>query len=303
VRGSVGDGGNGAVARPAQRPPANARIRSDARSSETKAPRMSLPDPEAEVPGSVGDHVPADIAAHIDEERRRVSLLGEVREIVFGAQDGLVSTLAVVAVVAAATDDRLAVLIAGLASAVAGVFSMAAGEYLGSKSQAEIFEQQIERERVEVAERPEEAEAEVAYLFAEEGLPEDEAGQVARILARHPDSVLATMVAKELGVIPVDQTGTEGGPLRGALIMGGVFAAGGLVPILPFLFASGMVALWWSAGLTGGALFAIGAAKSRWTGRSWIASGLEVFSLAAVAGVAGYLFGSVLPSMLGFAVP
>jgi vacuolar iron transporter family protein len=264
---------------------------------------MPLPDPETDGPLTAADFAAADIAAHIGEERRRVSLLGEVREIVFGAQDGLVSTLAVVAVVAAATDDRLAVLIAGLASAVAGVFSMAAGEYLGSKSQAEIFEQQIERERAEVAERPAEAEAELAYLFAEEGLPEREAGQVAAILARHPDSVLATMVTKELGVIPAEQTGTEGSPLRGALIMGGVFAAGGLVPILPFLFASGMPALGWSAGLTGVALFAIGAVKSRWTGRSWIASGLEVFSLAAFAGVAGYLFGSVLPAMLGFAVP
>jgi VIT1/CCC1 family predicted Fe2+/Mn2+ transporter len=96
---------------------------------------------------------------------------------------------------------------------------------------------------------------------------------------------------------------TEGGPLRGAVIMGGVFAAGGLVPILPFLFGSGIGALLWSAALTGAALFALGAVKSRWTGRHWLPSGLEVFSLAAIAGVAGYLFGSVLPAMLGFAAP
>ena len=234
-------------------------------------------------------------------DRTPVSLLGEIREIVFGAQDGLVSTLAVVATVAAATNDRLAVLIAGHASALAGIFSMAAGEYLGSKSQAEIFDAEISDEREEVADRSVEAEAELAYLFAEEGLPEAEASQVAVILARHPTSMLSTMVAKELGLIHAERSDPHGGPLRGALIMGGVFAAGGLIPILPFLISGGIAALLWAATLTGTALFGLGAIKSRWTHRSWLTSGAEVFSLAAFAGIAGYLFGSVLPGLLGFA--
>lgn len=191
-------------------------------------------------------------------------MLGEIREIVFGAQDGLVSTLAVVAAVAAATNNRLAVLIAGLASAVAGIFSMAAGEYLGSKSQAEIFDAEIANEREEVADRPAEAGAELAFLFAEEELPEAEAGQVAAIPARHPTSMLSTMVFKELGLIYAEQFDTNGGPLREALVMGGVFAVGGLVPILPFLISGGMPALLWSAGLTGAALFGLGAIKSRY---------------------------------------
>jgi vacuolar iron transporter family protein len=246
---------------------------------------------------------PGEIAEHIAEERQRISVLGEVREFVFGAQDGLVSTLAVVVTVAAATADRTAVLIAGLASAVAGVFSMAAGEYLGSKSQAEIFERQIDDERDEVQHRLGEAQAEVAWLFEEEGLPADEARKVAGILARHPQSLLATMVSKELGLTYSEQLDTEGSPLRGALIMGGIFALGGTIPILPFLVTGGFTALIWSAALTGTALFVMGAVKSRWTGRSWLLSGLEVFSLAAIAGVAGYLFGSTLPTLLGFTVP
>jgi len=268
---------------------------------------MPLPDPNADGdpdrPLTAGDYASADITAHIAEERRRVSLLGEIREIVFGAQDGLVSTLAVVAAVAAATNDRLAVLIAGLATAAAGIFSMAAGEYLGSKSQAEIFDAEISNEREEVADRPAEAEAELAFLFAEEGLPQADAGQVAAILARHPTSMLSTMVSKELGLVHAEQFDTHGGPLRGALIMGGVFAAGGLVPILPFLISGGTPALLWSAVLTGAALFGLGAVKSRWTRRSWFVSGAEVVSLAVFAGIAGYLFGSVLPGLLGFAVP
>jgi vacuolar iron transporter family protein len=275
------------------------RTRHDVASEST----MPLDPPDGDGPHVAGDYAVGDVATHIAEERRRISLLGEIREIVFGAQDGLVSTLAVVVTVAAATNDRLSVLIAGLASAVAGVFSMAAGEYLGSKSQAEIFDRQIADERDEVEHRPAEAEAEVAYLFQEEGLPPQEAQQVATILARHPTSMLATMVSKELGLTYAEQLDTEGSPLRGALIMGGVFAMGGIIPIVPFLFIDGLPAILWSAALTGLTLFGMGAAKSRWTGRWWVTSGLEVFSLAMIAGLAGYVLGSVLPTLLGFAVP
>ncbi len=115
------------------------------------------------------------LAGHLAEERRKASLLGEIREAIFGAQDGLVSTLAVVSTVAGASADRFPVLIAGLASGLAGVFSMAAGEYMSSKSQHEIFEAQIVGEREEVRERPGEAEAEMAFMFEEDGLPADTA--------------------------------------------------------------------------------------------------------------------------------
>jgi vacuolar iron transporter family protein len=111
------------------------------------------------------------------------------------------------------------------------------------------------------------------------------------------------MVSKELGLTYAEQLDTEGSPLRGALIMGGVFALGGIIPILPFVFINGVPAIVWSAALTGVALFAMGAVKSRWTGRSWLTSGLEVFSLAMIAGGAGYVLGSVLPTLLGFAAP
>src|SRR5438034_11643507 len=95
------------------------------------------------------------IGPGLDEERRRASLLGDVREAIFGAQDGLVSTLAVVSTVSGATNDRFPVLIAGIAAGLAGIFSMAAGEYLSSKSQREIALAQIADEREKVAEHGE----------------------------------------------------------------------------------------------------------------------------------------------------
>ncbi len=237
------------------------------------------------------------LATHLAEERRRASLLGEVREVIFGAQDGLVSTLAVVSTVAGATGgNQFAVLVAGIASGLAGIFSMAAGEYIGSKSQREIFEAQIVGERVEVHERPGEAEAEMAFMLEEDGLPREAASHVARIMAEHPDVLLKTMVEKELGLAVEPD---EGSPLQGALFMGAAFGLGAIPPILPHLLFTGTAAIIGSVLATLAVLFTIGVVKSRWTHRSWLASGFEIVALGAVAGIAGYFFGSILPALLG----
>jgi VIT1/CCC1 family predicted Fe2+/Mn2+ transporter len=255
-----------------------------------------LADEDARAGMAASEFDRAFLSAHLAEERRRSSLLGEIREAIFGAQDGLVSTLAVVSTVAGASADRHVVLIAGIASGLAGVFSMAAGEYIGSKSQREIFDAQITDERDEVHRRPGEAEAEIAYLFEEEGLPRADAVAVAGMIARHPEVLLTTMVEKELG-LSVDPD--EGSPLQGALVMGGAFGLGVVPPILPHLLLAGTPAVVASVALTMAVLFAIGIVKSRWSHRSWLSSGLEVLALGAVAGVAGYLFGNVLPGILG----
>jgi len=238
------------------------------------------------------------IAGHLAEERRNSALLGEAREIVFGAQDGIVSTLAVVATVAGATGEPFAVVVAGIAAALAGVFSMAAGEYIGSKSQREIFDAQVEGERIEVDERPGESEAEVAYMLAEEGLGDEDAARVAAIMARHPEVLLRTMVSRELG-IQVDDG--QGSPLQGAILMGAAFGLGAAAPILPFLLFPVATALPVAIAFAGIVLFGIGVVKSRWTKRSALASGLEVLVLAALAGVVGFLFGTILPQLLGVA--
>lgn len=236
------------------------------------------------------------LRVHLADERRKAALLGEIREAIFGAQDGLISTLAVVSAVSGATSDRFAILVAGIASGLAGVFSMAAGEYMGSQSQREIFEAQIAGEREEVAERPGEAQAEIGYMLEEEGLPHSEAKEVAAIMARHPDVLLKTMVEKELGLHVED---THGSPLQGALIMGAAFGLGAAVPVVPYLLLEVAPALWASFVATAAVLFGIGALKSRWTRRSLVRSGLEILVLGAFAGIAGYVFGSLLPTVLG----
>ena len=236
------------------------------------------------------------LAVHLADERRKASLLGEIREAIFGAQDGLVSTLAVVSTVAGASTERHVVLIAGIASGLAGIFSMAAGEYIGSKSQREIFEAQIVDEREEVHERPGEAEAEIAYMFEEDGLPRESAVHLASIMAEHPEVMLKTMVEKELGLVVEPE---EGSPMQGALVMGAAFGLGAIPPILPHLFLTGDMAVVVSVAFTLAVLFGIGVVKSRWTHRTWLASGAEILVIGAIAGVAGYFFGSLLPTLLG----
>jgi vacuolar iron transporter family protein len=237
------------------------------------------------------------LAKHLARERREANVLSEIREAVFGAQDGLTSVLTVVSTVGGATGQTYAVLVAGLAATLAGVFSMAAGEYMSSKSQREIFEAQIATEAQEVEERPGEAEAEVAFMLQEEGLAPEVAQRVARELATSKWALLKTMVEKELGLT------VEGddNPLRGALVMGASFGLAALVPILPYVFLPIQTALYVSLGLAGLVLFGMGAIKSRWTRRNWLASGLEIFALGAIAGIAGYFFGTLLPAALGVA--
>ncbi|MCA1647504.1 MAG: VIT1/CCC1 transporter family protein [Chloroflexi bacterium] len=256
---------------------------------------MAVSDQHPAVPA--GQYDSAWLRQHLTQERKSASLLSEIREAVFGAQDGLTSVLAVVSTVGGATGQSYAVLIAGLAATLAGIFSMAAGEYMSSKSQREIFEAQIATEAKEVDERPGEAEAEVAYLLEEEGLASDAAQRVARDLATNRNVLLKTMVEKELG-LAIDE---DANAVRGALVMGASFGIAALAPILPYLFLPVVNALWVSVILSGAMLFAMGGLKSRWTGRHWLPSGLEIFGLGAFAGIAGYFFGTLLPAALGVA--
>src|SRR2546429_6258882 len=215
------------------------------------------------------------LADHLTEERREADLLSEVREAIFGAQDGVTSILTVVITVATATSNQYAVLVAGMAAAIAEVISMGAGEYMSSKSQREIFLAQIEKERQEVSERPHESEAEVAYMLEQEGLPEASARHAAAELARSPNVLLKTMVEKELGLI-IDEGGS---PLQGALILAGAFAIAALVPIAPFFFLPVPVALITAVAASLAALFFLCGSKPRLSFSNPVSSRLHSSSL------------------------
>jgi VIT1/CCC1 family predicted Fe2+/Mn2+ transporter/rubrerythrin len=228
-------------------------------------------------------------------EAGRIERLSSIREVVFGAQDGLVSTFAVVAGLAAAGVGPLVVLLGGLVSAVAGVLSMSIGTFLASRAQQQLYESELERERHEIREHPGEEVAELMAALVARGMARGDAVEVARRVARHPDLLLSTLAIFELGLAP-QRLGT---PVRDAFVMAGAFAIAALVPIAPFVVGHVLPALALSGVLTVLALFGVGLAKARVAGVSAVRSGLEVATLAAASGLLSFGLGRLASQILG----
>ena len=228
-------------------------------------------------------------------ERWRVAAFGRIREVVFGAQDGLISTLALVTAVAAAVPDKTTVVIAGLAGALAGMISMGTGTYLGSKAEREVFQAEIEKEAKELEENPAEEMAELVFLYHQQGLSYHEAREMAEHIASDKELWLRTLVEKELGIDPDLATS----PVKDALTMGGTFILAAMIPIIPYFFTGGNLAIGVSAGATLATLFALGMGKGRLVQRSPLLQGLEILLIGAAAAGLGWVLGEIVPNLLG----
>jgi VIT1/CCC1 family predicted Fe2+/Mn2+ transporter/rubrerythrin len=228
-------------------------------------------------------------------EPGRIERLASIREVVFGAQDGLVSTFAVVAGLAAAGVGNLVVLLGGAVSATAGVLSMSIGTFLASRAQRQLYESELARERREILQHPGEEIAELIAALHARGMPRQDAAEVARRIGRHPDILLSTLAIFELGLAP-QRLGT---PVRDALVMAVAFGAASVIPLVPFLFGPALPALALSAVLTLGALFLVGVLKARVAGVSPLRSGLEVAVLAAASGLLSFGLGRLASVLLG----
>jgi len=170
---------------------------------------------------------------------------------------------------------------------VASALSMGSGAYLAAKSEREIYEAELQRERDALKEHPEAAEEEMALFYQLKGVPEEDAVKIAGYLAANPDQFLKTMAAEKLNL-------TEDGlsnPLTSALSGSLSTAVGAFIPIIPFFFMQGLHAVIAAAIISLVAHFAVGAAKSMVTVRSWWSSGWEMTLVGAVEGVVTYVIG------------
>src|SRR5438094_346341 len=233
--------------------------------------------------------------SELDTERERIERLGSIREVVFGAQDGLVSTFAVVAGLAAAGVGPLVVLLGGAVSAMAGVLSMSIGTFLSSRAQRQLYERELARERREIRDHAGEEIAELIAALAARGMARAEAAEVARRIGRHPGILLSALAIFELGLAPQ----RLGAPVRDALVMAVAFGGASVVPLLPFMVTQGLAALGLSAALTLVALFCVGVLKARVAGVSALRSGLEVAVLAAASGLISFGLGRLASVVLG----
>jgi len=223
-----------------------------------------------------------------------------VREIVFGMNDGVISTVSfLLGVVGALASHRL-VLISGLAEVLAGAVSMFFGGYLSTKSQQEFFEHEIAREKREIEEMPARERDEIRRIYRAKGFrDESELDLVVERITADKRVWLKCMMEEELGLILESMDS----PSKVGVVVGVSFLAGGFIPLLPFIFFDTGWALKMSLFFTSTALFILGGMKTVITRRSWVRSGLEVLMIGILAAGIGYLIGLLLKQVVGTGAP
>ena len=233
-------------------------------------------------------------AMEIDRERWRVASLVRLREVVFGAQDGILSTLALVTSVAVAVPEKSLVLVAGLAGALAGMISMASGAYLGSRAEQDVKRAEIAKEARELEANPAEELAELTVIFQREGKTYEEARRLSDQIAEDKDLWLRTLVEKELGISPE----ATANPIKDAAAMGLSFILAAMVPIVPHMILDGgtAIAVAVAASLVG--LFALGMGKGRLVRKSPVLQGLEILGIGVVSAAIGFGLGDVIPRLV-----
>lgn len=229
--------------------------------------------------------LPSEKAAHHHpREHHRDVQGGAARAAVFGISDGLLTNVSLILGVAGAGPGAAFVRLAGLAGLVAGAFSMAAGEYVSMSAQKELLERELDVERRELERHPETETRELVTTFEQRGLEHADARRVAEAIMRDPDTALEVHAAEELGFRP-NQTGS---PLSAAVSSFVAFGIGALIPLIPWFFASGAVAVVASIVLGAVSALAIGWTVAVFTGRSRVLSALRQLAIAGVAAAVTY---------------
>jgi VIT1/CCC1 family predicted Fe2+/Mn2+ transporter/rubrerythrin len=214
-----------------------------------------------------------------------------VRDLIFGLNDGVVSNFSLISGVAGAGSSHGVVLLAGVAGLIAGAVSMASGAYLSNKSHREVVAEEVRREAEEIDYAPDEERDELRRIYQLKGFSEEEVEILVRRITADRQRWLETLVTEELGL----SLHPGPPPLLDSLFAGGGFAIGAMIPLVPFLVASGTGALVAAAVLSVVGLFLMGASKTLVTSRSVLRSGLEMVVVgvgaAAVTNAVGRLIG------------
>ncbi len=221
-------------------------------------------------------------------------VVASIRELVFGLEDGMVSTLGSITGIAAATQNYFTVVLAGFVIVAVESISMAVGSYLSSKSERAIDERKIEEEKIELKKFPREETEELIGMYVSDGWTPELARQMAEAAAGNKELFLKEMAYRELKIIPERMEN----PFRNGVVMGVSYIVGGAIPIIPYFFAPLGMAITWSIGVTLAALFILGVASGRYSGRTWWRAGFEMLGLAAMAAIIGYVVGQVVSSFI-----
>jgi VIT1/CCC1 family predicted Fe2+/Mn2+ transporter len=233
------------------------------------------------------------------EKRRLFERLSSVREIVFGMQDGVLTTAGVLAGLSGAVSSHSQVLLAALASTAAGALSMGAGAYLGTRAETEVLRGELNRARREIQRQPYVAQEALLDQLEKEGLSREAGYRVVRLLSTSPQTLMTTAEEKVFGLAG----GMLGNAAIDGLVMGIAFAAGAVIPLLPYMLISATKpALLAALSTTALALFTVGYFEG-WLARRparW-RSGLRFLAIAMGAAAAGYFIGLAISPLGGAA--
>ena len=218
---------------------------------------------------------------------------GFLRNVVYGFNDGLTANFGLVAGVIGASVQPHVVMISGVAGMIADALSMGSSGYLAAKSEQEVYSHEIAMEKEEIRLMPEVEKEELALIYEAKGIETERAQQMAAQVMRDPARALEESVREELKIGAARST-----PLREGWITGLATAVGAFLPVAPFFFLSGPAAVWTAFTLAMLSHFAVGGARSFFTGRGVIRSGLDMFVVGlGVAGV-GYVVGGLVAKLL-----
>lgn len=220
-------------------------------------------------------------------ERWHVRGTGWIGDAIYGVNDGLGAVFGIVSGMAGYTGGSEVVLAAGLAGTLASALSMGAGAYLASKSEREVYESEVQRERVEIEEDPHEELVELELFYQLKGFSADEARAMAERIQKEPKQFLKALVHEELGLSEEHFPN----PLVSTLSATVSTAIGGFIPIIPFFFTVGMPAVVASFVISTIAHFAVGASKALVTLRPWWATGLEMTAVGVIEAAITYGLG------------
>lgn len=234
----------------------------------------------------------------IEKERKAVEYVPHIgvtrqywRDIILGVNDGLVSVFLLVVGVVGGGLDTAQVLLTAIAGAIAGAVSMAAGEYLATKSQDEVLEAELELERTHIAHFRKRELAQLRGFFEDMGVKEEDIDAVVSAFSDNDEALLNAMAALEFGVVESERRS----PYRAMAASGLLFLAGSLPSVLPFaVIDSAGIALIWATSLTLAGLFVVGVVKANVANGGRVRSGLENMVIAGLGGLVAWFIGDAV---------
>jgi vacuolar iron transporter family protein len=230
------------------------------------------------------------------EGRHRAAGGNALRAGVLGANDGLLSVFSLVMGVAGAGRPASDILLTGTAGLMAGALSMALGEWISVQSSRELYEHQLNIEQRELDTNPGAEAEELALIYQAKGVAPEEAQRLASRLISDPASALDTLAREELSIDPRELGGSA---WEAALMSFGLFAVGGVIPVLPYLVWHGPAGIIASAAASAAGLFVMGAVITLMTGRNPVLSGLRMILFGLMAAAATFGLGRLIGISLG----